>query len=83
MAAFPEWGFLGEESGGQPPIAPEKHIWLVDPNDGTRSMQLGFRAHAVAIGLLRDGVPVLGVVQAVDSPDDDGDRVIWAEAAGR
>jgi fructose-1,6-bisphosphatase/inositol monophosphatase family enzyme/ADP-ribosylglycohydrolase len=82
LAAFPKWGFLGEESGGQLPIAPENHIWLVDPNDGTRSMQLGFRAHAVAIGLLRDGLPVLGVVQAVDSPDDDGDRIVWAEGCG-
>ena len=82
IAAFPEWGYLGEETGAQPPSPGEDHIWLVDPNDGTEAMQRGFRGHAVSIGLLRGGVPVLGVVHAVDAPDDDGDRFAWAEGCG-
>ena len=80
--AFPDWGYLGEETGSRPPAAGETHIWLVDPNDGTRAMQQGFRGHAVSIGLLRDRVPVLGVVQAIDAPDDNGDRFTWAEGCG-
>jgi ADP-ribosylglycohydrolase/fructose-1,6-bisphosphatase/inositol monophosphatase family enzyme len=79
---FPDWGYWGEETGWRPPAAGETHIWLVDPNDGTRAMQQGFRGHAVSIGLLRDRVPVLGVVHAVDAPDDSGDRFAWAEGCG-
>jgi ADP-ribosylglycohydrolase len=45
-------------------------------------MQQGFRGHAVSIGLLRDRLPVLGVVQAVDAPDDNGDRFARAEGCG-
>ncbi len=81
-SAFPEWGYLGEETGGRPPAAGQTHIWLVDPNDGTQAMLQGFRGHAVSIGLLRDRVPVLGVVHAIDAPDDEGDRFAWAEGCG-
>ncbi|MBI4493158.1 MAG: ADP-ribosylglycohydrolase family protein [Chloroflexi bacterium] len=81
-AQFPGWGFRGEETGYQPPGEGETHLWVVDPNDGTEAMQRGYRGHAVSIGLLRDGIPVLGVVQAVDAPDDAGDRFAWAEGCG-
>ncbi|MCC7105656.1 MAG: ADP-ribosylglycohydrolase family protein, partial [Chloroflexi bacterium] len=80
--AFPDWGYLGEETGARAPAGGETHLWLVDPNDGTEAMQLGYRGHAVSIGLLRDGVPVLGVVHAVDAPDDGGDCIAWAEGRG-
>jgi ADP-ribosylglycohydrolase/fructose-1,6-bisphosphatase/inositol monophosphatase family enzyme len=82
--AFPGWGYLGEETGA---IAAtegegEHNVWFVDPNDGTTSMQRGYRGHAIAIGLVRDGVPVLGVVCAVDAPDDEGDLFAWADGCG-
>ena len=79
---FPGWGFLGEETGLCAANSGEHHMWVVDPNDGTTSMQRGYRGHAVSIGLLRDGVPVLGVVWAVDAPDDRGDLISWAEGCG-
>jgi ADP-ribosylglycohydrolase/fructose-1,6-bisphosphatase/inositol monophosphatase family enzyme len=82
LEQFPTWGFLGEETGGQAAAPGEHHVWIVDPNDGTSSMQRGWRGHAVAIGLVRDGVPVLGVVHAVDAPDDHGDLITWAEGCG-
>ena len=82
LAARPDWGYLGEETGFHPPASGETHIWLVDPNDGTESHADGFRGHAVSIGLLRAGEPVLGVVYAVDAPDDDGDLFAWAEGCG-
>lgn len=81
--AFPVWGYRGEET--RPHLAPalgEWHVWVVDPNDGTSAMLKGYRGHAVSIALLRDGVPVLGVVRAVDAPDDDGDEFAWAEGCG-
>ena len=82
LGRLSQWGFLGEETGGQAAAAGEHHVWVVDPNDGTSSMQRGWRGHAVAIGVVRGGVPVLGVVQAVDAPDDDGDLITWAEGCG-
>lgn len=82
VAAFPTFGYLGEETGEQPSADADRHVWLVDPNDGTLAMHQGFRGHAVSIALLRDGVPVLGVVHAVDAPDDDGDCIAWAEGCG-
>ena len=83
LEAFPDWGYLGEETGQQAAAgAGHEHVWVVDPNDGTQSMLQGYRGHAVSIALLRAGKPVLGVVHAVDAPDDGGDRFAWAEGCG-
>lgn len=75
---FPDWGFLGEETGG----APGDPVWIVDPNDGTEGFLDGDRAHCVAIALVAQGVPVLGVVLAPNHPDGDGDLLAWAEGCG-
>jgi ADP-ribosylglycohydrolase/fructose-1,6-bisphosphatase/inositol monophosphatase family enzyme len=81
MAAFPGWGYRGEETGVQAGKAGEP-IWLVDPNDGTRDYLAGRRGSAVSIGLVREGRPVLGVVFAFAYPDDAGDLFAWAEGTG-
>jgi ADP-ribosylglycohydrolase/fructose-1,6-bisphosphatase/inositol monophosphatase family enzyme len=80
-AAFPEWGYIGEETGRQGG-APGAPVWLVDPNDGTRDYLVGRRGSAVSIGLVAGGRPVLGVVFAFGYPDDRGTLVTWAEGAG-
>lgn len=80
-AAFPDWSFLGEETGRHEG-APGAPRWLVDPNDGTRDYLVGRRGSAVSIGLLAGGRPVLGVVFAFAYPDDDGDFFAWAEGCG-
>lgn len=80
-AAFPEWGYLGEETGRQDG-APGAPIWLVDPNDGTRDYLRGSRGSAVAIGLVHAGRPVLGVVLPFSHPDDAGALFAWAEGCG-
>ncbi len=83
LAAFPEYGYRGEELGFKgPPRDEGKHIWIVDPNDGTSDFLRGFRGSSVAIALLRRGVPVLGVVYAYCAPDCRGDLVSWAEGCG-
>jgi ADP-ribosylglycohydrolase/fructose-1,6-bisphosphatase/inositol monophosphatase family enzyme len=81
LAACP-WGFRGEETGFVPRPEGEPHLWLVDPNDGTSAYLKGCRGSAVSVAALRDGVPVLGVVYAFASPDDDGDLIAWAEGCG-
>ena len=53
--------------------------WLVDPHDGTSAFLAGERGSAVSIALLRDGIPVLGVVHAPLSPDLGADTIAWAE----
>lgn len=58
------------------------HLWLVDPNDGTAAYLKGWRGSAVSIALLRDGVPVLGVVYSFAYPDGEGDLLAWAEGCG-
>ena len=80
-AAFPECGFVGEETGTVAGGA-GKPVWLVDPNDGTRDYLAGRRGSAVSIGLLAGGIPRLGVVFAFAHPDDAGDLFAWAEGCG-
>ncbi|HEY0706054.1 MAG TPA: inositol monophosphatase family protein [Polyangia bacterium] len=61
-AAFPDAGIVGEEGAA---IADRgQGVFYVDPLDGTVNFAHGLPLFAVSIGLLRDGVPVLGVVHA-------------------
>ena len=70
--------FVGEEQGAFAATA-NGHCWIVDPHDGTRAFLEGKRGSAVSIALLRDGIPVLGVVYAPLSPDRGQDSIAWAE----
>lgn len=80
MAACPGFAFRGEETGHTPGST---SVWTVDPNDGTRDYLRGRRGSAVSIALVRDGVPVLGVVYAPTAPDDDGRLFAWEEGMSR
>ncbi|MCL5959379.1 MAG: ADP-ribosylglycohydrolase family protein [Chloroflexi bacterium] len=83
LGAYPESGYCGEETGTVAPSASSpQFVWLVDPNDGTSAFLEGARGSAVSIGLLRDRVPVGGVVSSPVAPDDDGDLFAWAEGCG-
>ena len=79
IALFPA-RFVGEEAGV---LAAEAngYCWVVDPHDGTRAFLEGRRGSAVSVALLRDGIPVLGVVYAPLSPDRGQDMIAWAEGA--
>ncbi|HLH87621.1 MAG TPA: inositol monophosphatase family protein [Xanthobacteraceae bacterium] len=70
----------GEESGVL--AGPSAYCWLVDPHDGTRAFLAGVPGSAVSVALLREGVPVLGVVHAPMSPDRGSDTIAWAEGLG-
>lgn len=43
----------------------DPEVWVIDPLDGTTSFIHGFPCYSVAIALLRDGKPVVGVVHDV------------------
>jgi myo-inositol-1(or 4)-monophosphatase len=56
--AFPEDGFLGEESGG----GAGEHCWVVDPIDGTNNFLRGLPLWGVSIAYAIAGEPVLGLI---------------------
>jgi ADP-ribosylglycohydrolase/fructose-1,6-bisphosphatase/inositol monophosphatase family enzyme len=85
LAAFPGHGFVAEEDRSQdrdPGHGGDGHAWVVDPNDGTKYFRQGRRGASVSIGLLRDGLPVLGVVLAHTAPLGGEDLICWAEGSG-
>jgi len=70
--------FVGEEAGVLTAEA-NGYCWVVDPHDGTRAFLEGRRGSAVSVALLRQGVPVLGVVFAPLCADRGPDLIAWAE----
>jgi ADP-ribosyl-[dinitrogen reductase] hydrolase len=79
QALFPAQ-FCGEECAVSPGSEPG-WVWLVDPHDGTFEYTSGRRGSAISVALVREGVPVLGIVHAPDSPDRGRDTIAWAEGA--
>jgi myo-inositol-1(or 4)-monophosphatase len=59
--SFPEDGLLGEELGLAE--GSSGYTWVIDPIDGTAPYLHGIPSWCVAIALLRDGVPVAGVIE--------------------
>lgn len=58
--AFPDDGFLAEESGGESTDA--EHVWCIDPLDGTTNFVHRLPMFGISIARLTHGVPDLGVV---------------------
>ncbi|WP_373290560.1 3'(2'),5'-bisphosphate nucleotidase CysQ [Salinarimonas ramus] len=61
---LPEAGWLSEETRDDPARLTRDLVWIVDPIDGTRAFLNGIPDWSVAIALLVDGRPRLGVVHA-------------------
>lgn len=60
--ARPDYGWLSEETADHADRLHRRRVWIVDPIDGTRSFIAGRREFAISIGLVEDGVAILGVV---------------------
>lgn len=73
--AFPTHGIVGEELGAI--RADADHVWVIDPLDGTRAFVAGKPMFGTLVALLRDGRPIVGVI---DMPIL-GER--WVGAQGR
>jgi myo-inositol-1(or 4)-monophosphatase len=58
--AYPDHGFLAEESGKTGPEA--ECVWIIDPLDGTTNFIHGFPQYCVSIGVQQRGTPVHAVV---------------------
>src|SRR5438445_5182930 len=59
LGAFPQDGFLGEESGAAPGTSGFR--WIIDPIDGTRSFVRGIPLWATLVGLEYRGAAIAGV----------------------
>jgi histidinol phosphatase-like enzyme (inositol monophosphatase family) len=61
LRRYPDHSVLGEEDGesGNPDAT---WRWIVDPIDGTKAFVHGMPLYGVMIGVEREGVPVIGVV---------------------
>lgn len=81
---------IGEEScagGDFPDVSDEEYFWLVDPLDGTREFIQGSPDFTVNIALIKQGVPVLGVIYApahgeMYSAHGEGTALRWLEETG-
>ncbi len=59
-AEFPKHNFLSEELGKIDNRS--EYTWVIDPLDGTIPFSLGLENFGISVGLLRDKVPILGVI---------------------
>ena len=57
--AFPAHAILAEESGAQ---GKSRHVWVIDPLDGTHNYLRGIPHFSVSIALLENGEPMHAVV---------------------
>lgn len=57
---YPAHGIVGEEHGTQADNA--ELIWVLDPIDGTKAFIAGKPIYGTLIALVRDGIPILGVI---------------------
>jgi myo-inositol-1(or 4)-monophosphatase len=58
--AYPEFAFLGEEYGWRGPAGAP--LWACDPVDGTTNFVFGLPHWCVSLGLVHEGVPLLGAL---------------------
>ena len=57
---FPAHGIWGEEFGAHNETA--EYVWVLDPIDGTQSFMMGRPIFGTLIGLVKNGVPILGII---------------------
>lgn len=72
--AFPDHNIIAEEGGGGDQGS--EYTWAIDPIDGTLAFTSGFPSYSVSIGLLKNGRPIVGVINQV------GTNEIYSAAKG-
>lgn len=63
----PDHNIIGEEHGATD--GPGPWTWVLDPIDGTRAFMAGFPSWVTLIGLMFEGVPVMGLIDAPATDD--------------
>ena len=60
--AFPEIGWLSEETKDNPDRLKKDKVWIVDPIDGTKEFVERIPEYAISVALVDKGQPVLGAI---------------------
>ena len=60
--ARPEYGWLSEETADSDLRITREKVWVVDPLDGTKEFIEGVPNFVVSIGLVENGIPIVGVL---------------------
>ena len=58
----PDFGWLSEETRDSKLRLDKKMVWVVDPLDGTKEFVEGIPNFVISIGLVENGIPVLGTI---------------------
>lgn len=58
-SAFPEDGWLSEESTDRPDRLQKRRVWVVDPIDGTKAFISGEPEYCISVGLIEQGRPIV------------------------
>jgi myo-inositol-1(or 4)-monophosphatase len=62
-AQFPEDAYCSEEIGDIViDLTQSEYSWILDPIDGTNNFALGMASCCISVGLLKDGIPIYGVI---------------------
>lgn len=61
---LPGSGFIAEE--GTSSFKGETYNWIIDPLDGTTNFIHGLPCYAISIALVKNGIPVLGVIYEIN-----------------
>ncbi|MBC8377136.1 MAG: 3'(2'),5'-bisphosphate nucleotidase CysQ [FCB group bacterium] len=80
LEATPDFGWLSEETIDSPQRLDKEFVWIVDPLDGTKEFIEGVPDFVTSIGLVQNGIPILGVLynpvtEELIRTDDAG--VVW------
>jgi myo-inositol-1(or 4)-monophosphatase len=59
-----DYGWLSEEGENDPSRLTKRHVWVIDPIDGTRAFIAGRTDWSISAALVEDGRPVVAVVFA-------------------
>ncbi|MBF0096224.1 MAG: 3'(2'),5'-bisphosphate nucleotidase CysQ [Magnetococcales bacterium] len=62
LAAFPDHGWLSEESADSPDRLCCQRVWIVDPMDGTKEFVKGLPQFAISIALVDAGQPIAACI---------------------
>jgi len=68
LGAFPDDGWLSEESPDTAARLTKSRVWIIDPIDGTRAFMRGIPEFCISVALVERGTPV---VSAIYNPSTD------------
>jgi len=59
---YPSFGWLSEETKDSSERLNKEFVWIIDPIDGTKEFIEGIPNFSISIGLVQNGVPIMGVL---------------------